>query len=186
MAVGETFELNSFRNWFAIESFMNAKVALPEMHYQVIDVNGNASDVVTITPNALNSNVAVMEAKHEGTAIVLVTYDAMTHMAGQTSTASHRFSAIWPELTGVFVVNVGADGSAIQTNMNLDRMDAVIEKDEARQLDAEHDILFYTEQRVHVTASARSGLHRERPAPHRDRCVYDVFRRLHKHWRHNR
>ena len=144
MAVGETFELNSFRNWFAIESFMNAKVALPEMHYQVIDVNGNASDVVTITPNALNSNVAVMEAKKEGTAIVLVTYDAMTHMAGQTSTASHRFSAIWPELTGVFVVTVGADGSAIQTNMNLDRMDAVIEKDEARQLDAEHDILFYT------------------------------------------
>ena len=144
MAVGDTFELNSFRNWFAIESFMNAKVALPEMHYQVIDVNGNASDVVTITPNALNSNVAVMEAKHEGTAIVLVTYDAMTHMAGQTSTASHRFSAICPELTGVFVVNVGADGSAIQTNMNLDRMDAVIEKDEARQLDAEHDILFYT------------------------------------------
>ena len=144
MAVGETFELNSFRNWFAIESFMNAKVALPEMHYQVIDVNGNASDVVTITPNALNSNVAVMEAKHEGTAIVLVIYDAMTHMAGQTSTPSHRFSAIWPELTGVFVVNVGADGSAIQTNMNLDRMDAVIEKDEARQLDAEHDILFYT------------------------------------------
>lgn len=144
MAVGDTFELNSFRNWFAIESFMNAKVALPEMHYQVIDVNGNASDVVTITPNALNSNVAVMEAKHEGTAIVLVTYDAMTHMAGQTSTASHRFSAIWPELTGVFVVTVGADGSAIQTNMNLDRMDAVIEKDEARQLDAEHDILFYT------------------------------------------
>ena len=144
MAVGETFELNSFRNWFAIESFMNAKVALPEMHYQVIDVNGNPSDVVTITPNALNSNVAVMEAKHEGTAIVLVTYDAMTHMAGQTSTASHRFSAIWPELTGVFVVNVGADGSAIQTNMNLDRMDAVIEKDEAKQLDAEHDILFYT------------------------------------------
>lgn len=144
MAVGDTFELNSFRNWFAIESFINAKVALPEMHYQVIDVNGNASDVVTITPNALNSNVAVMEAKHEGTAIVLVTYDAMTHMVGQTSTASHRFSAIWPELTGVFVVNVGADGSAIQTNMNLDRMDAVIEKDEARQLDAEHDILFYT------------------------------------------
>ena len=144
MAVGDTFELNSFRNWFAIESFFNAKVALPEMHYQVIDENGDPSDVVSITPNELNSNVAVMEAKHEGTAIVLVTYDAMTHMQGQSSTASKRFSAIWPELTGVFVVNVGADGSAIQTNMNLDRMDAAIEKDDARQLDAEHDILFYT------------------------------------------
>lgn len=112
MSVGDTFELNSFRNWFAIESFMNSKVALPEMHYQVIDVSGNPSDVVTVTPNELNSNVAVMEAKKEGMAIVLVTYDAMTHMNGQTSTASHRFSAIWPELTGVFVVTVGADGSS--------------------------------------------------------------------------
>ena len=146
MAVGDTFELNSFRNWFAIESFMNAKVALPEMHYQVIDANGDPSSVVTITPNAKNSNVAVMEAKQEGTAIVLVTYDAMTHMQGMTTakTGTQRFSAIWPELTGVFVVNVGADGSSIQTNMVLDRMDAEIKKDEELQLDAEHDILFYT------------------------------------------
>ena len=112
MSVDDTFELNSFRNWFAIESFMNSKVALPEMHYQVIDESGNPSTVVSITPDALNSNVAVMEAKKEGTAIVLVTYDAMTHMNGQTSTASHRFSAIWPELTGVFVVTVGADSSS--------------------------------------------------------------------------
>lgn len=120
MSVGDTFELNSFRNWFAIESYMNSKVALPEMHYQVIDESGNPSDVVTITPNALNSNVAVMEAKKEGTAIVLVTYDAMTHMNGQTSTASHRFSAIWPELTGMFVVNVGADGSWPTMNTKSD------------------------------------------------------------------
>ena len=67
---------------------------------------------MSITPDALNSNVAVMKAEHAGMAIVLVTYDAMTHMNGQTSTASHRFSAIWPELTGVFVVTVGADGSS--------------------------------------------------------------------------
>ncbi len=149
MVTGDTFELNSFRNWFSIESPRNAQVALPEMHYQVIDANGDPSDVVTITPNELNSNVAVMEAQKAGTAIVLVTYDAMTNMTGQSNEStktvdSQRFSAIWPELTGVFVVTVDADGSAIQTNMELDRMDAVIEKDEARQLDAEHDILFYT------------------------------------------
>lgn len=141
MAVGETFELNSFRNWFAIESISNAKVALPDMHYQVIDVNGNDSDVVTITPDEKNSNVATMTAQHEGTAIVLVTYDAMTHMNGMGNNTI--FSAIWPELTGVFIVTVGNDGSSIQTNMVLDRMDADITKDEARQLDAEHDILFY-------------------------------------------
>ena len=141
MAVGETFELNSFRNWFAIESINNAKVALPDMHYQVIDVDGNDSDVVTITPDEKNSNVATMTAQHEGTAIVLVTYDAMTHMNGMDNNTV--FSAIWPELTGVFIVTVGNDGSSIQTNMVLDRMDADITKDEARQLDAEHDILFY-------------------------------------------
>ena len=143
MAVGETFELNSFRNWFAIESFMNAKVALPDMHYRVIDVNGNPSDVVTITPDAVNSNVATMTANKAGTAIVLVTYDAMIHKQGQSSTASKEFSAIWPECTGVFVVTVGSDGTGIETNMTLDRMDAAITKDEQRILDAEHDILFY-------------------------------------------
>ena len=144
MAVGETFELNSFRNWFAIESFMNAKVALPDMHYQVIDVNGQPSDVVTITPDAQNSNVATMTANKAGTAIVLVTYDAMTYMQGMTTiTANREFSAIWPECTGVFVVTVGSDGTGIKTNMILDRMDADIKDDEARQLDAEHDILFY-------------------------------------------
>ena len=143
MAVGEKFELNSFRNWFAIESFMNAKVALPDMHYRVIDVNGNPSDVVTITPDAKNSNVATMTANKAGTAIVLVTYDAMIHKQGQSSTASKEFSAIWPECTGVFVVTVGSDGTGIETNMTLDRMDAAITKDEQRILDAEHDILFY-------------------------------------------
>lgn len=143
MAVGEKFELNSFRNWFAIESVMNAKVALPDMHYRVIDVNGQPSDVVTITPDAVNSNVATMTANKAGTAIVLVTYDAMIHKQGQSSTASKEFSAIWPECTGVFVVTVGSDGTGIKTNMILDRMDAAITKDEQRILDAEHDILFY-------------------------------------------
>ncbi len=143
MEIGETFELNSFRNWFAIENFQNAKVALPDMHYEVIDANGNSSDVVTITPDAKNSNAATMTANKEGTAIVLVTYDAMIHMQGQSSTASKQFSAIWPECTGVFVVTVGADGTGIKTNMQMDRMDAAITKEEQKTLDAEHDILFY-------------------------------------------
>ena len=142
MEVGETYELNSFRSWQAIESFMNAKIAIPDMHYRVIGLDGSDSDVVTITPDARNSDVAVMKANRAGTAIVLVTYDAMTHMAGMSSTASKKFSAIWPEQTGVFVVTVGGSGADIQTNMTLDRMDAVV-TDAQRALDAEHDVLFY-------------------------------------------
>lgn len=140
---GQTRELDVFRCWQAIEGFVNAQIALPDVHYTVVDLNGQPSDVVTITPDANNSSLASMRANKNGTALVLVTYDAMTHMQGQSSTKSKEFSAIWPEFTGVFVVSVGADGSAIQTNMTVDRMDAPVKNDAQKALDAEHDILFY-------------------------------------------
>ena len=141
---GQTRELDVFRCWQAIENYMNAQIALPDVHYTVVDLNGQPSDVVTITPDENNSSLAYMKANKAGTAIVLVTYDAMTHMQGQTSNKENRgFSAIWPECTGVFVVSVGADGSSIATNMTMDRMDAPISSDAQKALDAEHDILFY-------------------------------------------
>ncbi len=138
MDVGETFELNVFRNWMAIESFMNAKVALPDMHYSVIDEAGNPSDIITVEPTEYNSSLSYITANKTGTAIVLVTYDAMTHMQAQSSTASKQFSAIWPECTGVFVVTVGEDGTHIEKNMLIDRTGG-----KTTALDAEHDILFY-------------------------------------------
>ena len=141
---GQTRELDVFRCWQAIEGFRNAQIALPDVHYTVVDLNGQPSDVVTITPDENNSSLAYMKANKADTAIVLVTYDAMTHMQGQTSNKeNHGFSAIWPECTGVFVVSVGADGSSIATNMTMDRMDAPISNDAQKALDAEHDILFY-------------------------------------------
>ena len=139
MNVGETFELDVFRNWMAIESFMNSKVALPDMHYSVIDEAGNPSDIITIEPTQYNSSMSYITANKPGTAIVLVTYDAMTHMQAQSSTASKQFSAIWPECTGVFVVTVGEDGTHIEKNMLIDRTGG-----KTTALDAEHDILFYT------------------------------------------
>ena len=143
MDVGESFELDVFRNWQAIENFMNSQIALPDVNYRVISVNGGTSDVLTITPDKNNSSLATMTANKAGTAIVLVTYDAMTHMQGQSSTASKEFSAIWPECTGVFIVTVGADGSSIQTNTLMERPGITVTKDEQKYLDAEHDILFY-------------------------------------------
>ena len=143
MESGATRELDAFRNWQAIEGFMNGQIALPDMHYQVIDFDGNPSDVVSVTPDANNSGLATLTANKAGTAIVLVTYDAMTHMQGQSSTDSKVFSAIWPEQTGVFVVSVDNDGSAIETNMEIARPGVNVTKDEQKYLDAEHDILFY-------------------------------------------
>lgn len=143
MESGATRELDAFRNWQAIEGFMNNQIALPDMHYQVIDFDGNPSDVVSVTPDANNSSLATLTANKAGTAIVLVTYDAMTHMQGQSSTDSKAFSAIWPECTGVFVVSVDNDGSAIETNMEIARPGVNVTKNEQKYIDAEHDILFY-------------------------------------------
>ena len=143
METGATRELDAFRNWQAIENHVNSQIALPDMHYQVIDFDGNPSDVVSVTPDANNSSLATLTANKAGTAIVLVTYDAMTHMQGQSSTDSKVFSAIWPECTGVFVVSVDNDGSAIETNMEIARPGVKVTKDEQKYIDAEHDILFY-------------------------------------------
>ena len=142
LQVGETKEINAVRNWQAIESFMNAKIAVPDVHYQVIDVNGNPSDVITITPNENKSMNATLTANHEGTAIVLVTYDAMIHMQAQGG--GTQFSAIWPENTGVFVVTVGEDGSKIATNMTINEgLNTESGKLAVDALDAEHDVLYY-------------------------------------------
>ena len=140
MDAGQTYELNVLRNWQAIESFMNSQIALPDAHYRVLSLDGGDSDVVTITPDANNSCLATMTANRPGTAIVQVTYDAMTFAQGM---GGKDFSAIWPEFTGVFVVSVGADGSSIQTNTFIDRPTVNITKDEQKYLDAEHDTLFY-------------------------------------------
>ena len=143
MTVGETFNLNVFRNWQATDSFANAYIALPDMHYQVVDVNGQPSDVVSIVPEELNSCSATMTANKPGTAIVLVTYDTMSHIRSVDGTGTKDYTAIWPECTGVFVVTVDADGTGIQTNMVLDRMDSTVTDKSALALDAEFDILFY-------------------------------------------
>ena len=71
-------------------------------------------------------------------AIVKVTYDAMYIEGRAASSYGPLFGAIWPERTGVFVVTIGEDGSGIQTNMTIDQIGG-----DARNIDAEHDPLFY-------------------------------------------
>lgn len=134
MAEGGSYELNCVRNWQPIENFMNSKIAIPDFHYEVIDENGNASDVVSVTADENNSAVAKVKANHSGTAIVLVKYDAVIHSEAQGGT---DFSAIWPELTGVFMVKVGNNDSSIQTNMNINRGVKMM------PIDAEHDTIYY-------------------------------------------
>lgn len=134
---GETKGLNMFRNWQAIESFMNSKISLPDFSYEIINIEGD--NVVSIKSDANNSAAATLTAENEGTAIVLVTYDAMysdstAGNAGGAAGGGNRLSAIWPDRTGVFVVSVGKDGTAIKSNMKCN----------GEVFDAEHSPQFYT------------------------------------------
>ncbi len=77
--------LECYRNWQAIEGISNAKDSRAGFfHYTVIDEFGNISnDVVTVVPGN-NSAAADIKAVGKGTAIILVTYDAMTNAASQS------------------------------------------------------------------------------------------------------
>ncbi|MBP1569658.1 MAG: Ig domain-containing protein [Oscillospiraceae bacterium] len=134
--VGDVKGLNMFRNWQAIESFTNARISLPDFKYEIINLEGN--DVISIKPDKFNSASATLTAKGEGTAIVLVTYDAMysdSTVANSNGDAGggNRYTAIWPDRTGVFVVSVGKDGTAVKSNMTCN----------GAVFDAEHSPQFY-------------------------------------------
>ena len=138
MDTGDTHSLNVFRNWIPVaNSISNNGVSLPDVTYTVVDVNGNPSDVVTVTPDANNSCYADITAAKAGTAIILVSYDAVYNADGE---GGKQFSAIWPENTGVIVVTVDAEDADIQTNITVNETANAGGK---QILDVEHDILFY-------------------------------------------
>jgi GR25 family glycosyltransferase involved in LPS biosynthesis len=88
-----------------------------------------------------------------GTAIVLVSYDAMLchHTSNVVPTGTDLranpafFSALWAENTGVFVVAVDAPESGIKSNMNINENWNVTgaSKEVSYNIDAEHDVLYY-------------------------------------------
>lgn len=149
--VGDSYNLYPLRNWLAIEGISNSQVIEPDFHYTVIDANGNISDsVVTVEENLTNTTSkhrAEITATGEGTAIILVTYDAMTNAVGYANTASTDktfFSAIWPENTGVIVVNVGAGEGSFNTGMTINEgKNTSTSKMSVDAIDAESDVIYY-------------------------------------------
>lgn len=134
--VGDVKGLNMFRNFQAINSYINDKISLPDFKYEIIDIEGK--DVISIIPDKYNSAAATLTAKSEGTAIVLVTYDAMysdstVKNSNGDAGDGNRYTAIWPDRTGVFVVSVGKDGTAVKSNMTCN----------GAVFDAEHSPQFY-------------------------------------------
>jgi|GEM_PF-241183 len=107
----------------------------PAFHYTALDVDG--TNVVSVDDSGR------ITANSAGTAIVLVTYDAMyVADSGWSINKNKTFGAIWPENTGVVVVEVGKNAATgPDANMTINNGDRKVA---GNKLDAEADVLYYT------------------------------------------
>ncbi|MDR2928152.1 MAG: DUF4465 domain-containing protein [Cytophagaceae bacterium] len=137
LAQGETFQIIPHRTWTMVDNTVNNYFLEPDYHYTVVGENGEADNsVVTI------DSKGKLTAAGNGTAIVLVNYDAINahHAAG-----GPFFGALWAENTGVFVVTVGAGSSGITSGMfiNEDLNTSPTNKLATTAVDAELDVFYY-------------------------------------------
>ena len=114
---------------------MKGSTLEPVFHYTALDVDG--TNVVSVDENGR------ITANSAGTAIVLVTYDAMyVADSGWSINKNKTFGAIWPENTGVVVVEVGENAAnGPDANMTINNGDRKVA---GNKLDAEADVLYYT------------------------------------------
>jgi len=141
LAQGDTHQLVHLRNWEAVDSTTGNYFTEPDYHYTVLKEDGTAGDTSVISI----SDSGLITANGNGTAIVLVTYDAFQYA---DAAGGPFFGALWPENTGVFVVGVGAGDSGITTDMTLNTgknpTNTTAGKLSGDALDAEHDVIYFT------------------------------------------
>ena len=151
MKTGQTYDVTGLRSWQATDNSTNNYYMEPTFHYTVIDEQGNPStDVVTLDAyDTTTSPWVTLKANKAGTAIVLVTYDAMTCSFYKDATKTDYmngplFGAIWPENTGVFVVTVDDGANDITPRMLINTDKDHSAKNAGVNVDAELDVFYYT------------------------------------------
>ena len=152
-SVGDTYDLLPMRNWELVNNIIDNYFIEPDFHFAVVGLDGKADDSVVKVEDEL------LTAVGEGTAIVLVTYDALhfdTYNGATKGTPAggSDWSAIWPENTGAFVVTVGSQATGINPNIIINKdylttvtpygsttpVDTKLSKE---NVDAEFDVLYY-------------------------------------------
>lgn len=151
--VGDTYDILPMRNWELTNTVTANYFIEPDFHFTVVNLNGQEDNSVVKVENELLTAVGT------GTAIVLVTYDAI-HLTNYSNATADNFvggndwSAIWPENTGAFVVTVGETATGIKPNIiiNKDYLTTVTPwgggnpidtKISMENVDAEFDVLYY-------------------------------------------
>ena len=156
LGAGEVFRLRAYRAWEIINNITANIMIEPDFHYSVISGSG----VVSINPvtegngNATN-NWLDITALGEGTAIIEITYDAIT-VGGPSYNGTYAASD--PQRTGIIVVHVGSNGSGIDLGMRSTR--TVNGSDYTCTWDAEYDTVYFngTSGAYSFTPSAAGGI----------------------------
>lgn len=150
MAVGDSYDVLGMRSWELVDNITGNYFIEPDFHYTVLDENGQPSDnVVRFAANTTSVDPwNTMTAVGEGTAIVLVTYDAihLSNYSGATASpylGGPLYGAIWPENTAAFVVKVGGTAAGVEPNMLINAMNNPKEKNAHPYVDAELDVFYY-------------------------------------------
>ena len=151
--VGDSYDLLPMRNWELIDGITSNYFIEPDFHFTVVNVNGQPDNsVVRVEDEQL---IAV----GQGTAIVLVTYDAIrlntwSGAEKKDFVGGADWGAIWPENTGLFVVTVGGQATGITPNSTINKDylttvtpwgggDPIDTKLSMENLDAEFDVLYF-------------------------------------------
>ena len=151
LSVGDTFDALAMRSWELTDNSTNNYFIEPDFHYTVIGLDGTPSTgVITVEQNA-GDPWATIKAVGNGTAIVLVTYDAIGlnyYGSGKKEKSPYMggeyWSAIWPENTAAYVVSVGAADAALDPNMVVNEAyNEDAKKLAGKYVDAEHDVFYY-------------------------------------------
>lgn len=150
MHTGDTYDVLAMRSWQATDNITANYFIEPRFHYTVINEQGQPDNsVVTFDTYTTNADPWVsMKAVGSGTAIVMVTYEAMnlTYYSGATAasfTNGPFFGAIWPENTGVYVVTVDNGNSSVVPNMTIQPGKDHAQRNAGQFVDAEHDVFYY-------------------------------------------
>ncbi len=147
MTIGEKYDAHAMRTWQLTDNSTNNYFMEPDFHYTIVDPEGKPSKGVIEISNAdtHESPWSEIKAIGNGTAIVLVTYDAISvKMNGSAYLGGEYWGAIWPENTGVYVVTVGDDAKGINPNMTINaKYNTGTLKVAGKNVDAEHDVFYY-------------------------------------------
>ena len=147
---GDVFYAHAMRTWQLTENQTNNYFMEPDFHYTVIGLDGKPGENVIEVTQKSGSAWADIRAVGAGTAIVLVSYDAIAlnyYTAAGVRTpymGGEIWGAIWPENTAVYVVSVGQTPSAVEPEMLVNEAyNDGAKKLAGKYVDAEHDVFYY-------------------------------------------